>query len=665
MLEFDRHKRALDLEFRLQRSEALHNLERPPAERAETGRALVDLIYQGRDGRRTSHHIFLFPGQPGRFRAGDHALLSFAAADPAGAAVLEGYPVEIDSIAGERIIVFLRRGEAGEELTPGSRWILDERPPSWQPNYQRLSNALALAEYSVRPGSRLRALLQGELPLLSLGDPENPPADLAGVRAQEAFGMAMTRPLAAVQGPPGTGKTYLLARVARALLDQGLRVVLCAFTHRAINNALHALVDAGVPPAQLGKVRGGDERDLPPGITDLNRRAYWQKPPGGFLAAMTVYGAFEPYSRALGISASRTTLPYPERDGRDEQSFWDALDLYNRRVVSGARLPQPETLADVVLLDESSQLTIPMALCALACAPRVVLFGDHAQLPPVNPAAAHYDTHQSIFHLVAERYPETFVRLNETHRMNAELCTYPGEAFYASDLHPSPAARDRTFAAPDEVPAVYAPILAPHPASVLVEVRHEGQAQEAPLEALLAADLALTLLEGGLDPRRDLAILAPHRRQTSAIRTAFERLAATRGVARARLDAWLGDLLVDTVDRMQGQERDVILYSLTASDPGTLDHEGDFLFLPNRFNVAITRARRKLIVLGSPHYFRHVPRALTTAGWQGEDGALSRRRLDAVNVLKRWYLDHRDRRFDLTAHAESLASGTAKNPLRA
>lgn len=650
----DVYKHALDAEYRAQLQSALQLLELPVAERVEASRALRGLLYQGVDGRRAAHHVFHFSGHAGRFRNGDFVFVSPAEPEPRGVAVSAGVAGVIDTLEPSRVIVHVARSATGTPFTPGVAYVVDERPPTWAPNYQRLSLALSLTEFSRAPGDRLAALLEGTLAVSDVDAGCAVPGDLGGDRAAAAFDRALRRNLAAVQGPPGTGKTYLLARVAREYVRRGLRVVLCGFTHRAVNNALGAMLRAGVPAESLGKVAGSDESDLPAGVGLIDKREYWRRPRGGFVAAMTVYGAFDPFTQALNASARRLRYEPPVRDAADEAAFWKELDRYNRDVVQSARLPDSAQLADVIIFDEAGQLTVPMALCGLAIAPRAVLFGDHAQLPPIGVAAGGYP---SIFHLVAERYPEALVRLNTSYRLNRALCAFPARAFYDGDLAAAPANAERTLAPFDSDPA-YAKVFAPEPASVLAVVEHVGAGQVAPLEAALVADMAVCLWrDGGLAPDEGLAILSPHRRQNNAIRQALAAAAARRRVPPAEFERFAAALLVDTVDRMQGQERDVILYSLTASDEATLDSEREFLFMPNRFNVAVTRARKKLIVVGSRRFFHHVPQDLRFASWQGAEGAQTRRMLDEANAFKRWYLEHRGAAVDLTAQALGLLAG--------
>jgi DNA replication ATP-dependent helicase Dna2 len=124
-------------------------------------------------------------------------------------------------------------------------------------------------------------------------------------------------------------------------------------------------------------------------------------------------------------------------------------------------------------------------------------------------------------------------------------------------------------------------------------------------EAALAAELLLELLIHHGLAAADLAAVAPFRAQVMAIREELERRAAARGFAPRG-----GFPLVETVERIQGREREAVVVSLASSDPDWLATQSDFYFLPNRLNVALTRARSKCIVLASPLAFDVRPRAL-------------------------------------------------------
>ncbi len=176
--------------------------------------------------------------------------------------------------------------------------------------------------------------------------------------------------------------------------------------------------------------------------------------------------------------------------------------------------------------------------------------------------------------------------LDTTWRMNDGVCQVVSEAFYGGRLvpHPSVAARRMAFArggALDEV-------LDPERPVVWARVDHLQPGMRSTEEASLCADLVHELVHRHGVPRREIAVLAPFRAQVRAIRSALQR-------------AGLGgedEPVVDTVERLQGQEREVVVVSLAVGDPGTLAARASFFFSTNRLNVALVtcadqgRARR-------------------------------------------------------------------------
>jgi superfamily I DNA and/or RNA helicase len=286
---------------------------------------------------------------------------------------------------------------------------------------------------------------------------------------------------------------------------------------------------------------------------------------------------------------------------------------------------------DWIILDEASQMLMPQALLSLVYGKGQYVFcGDVQQLPPVvlgppprqerartpgasvrsqvAPAAAPA---QSILaHLLTTYGPQARVRLNTTYRLNQELCQLPSQLWYQGDLHPAAANATGRL----QIPLVVSPdlvdaILAPQHPVTLVLADHTTDTQQSRLEVEIVATLATRLLvDYGVAATR-LAVLAPHRAQNSAIAQRLAQLLEQRG-ASVTLP------VIDTVERLQGAERDVVLFSVTSSDPDTLD--SPFLNNPNRFNVAITRARHKLVVVGSRAFFTQVPH--TDPGLQAHYG---------------------------------------------
>jgi DNA replication ATP-dependent helicase Dna2 len=219
----------------------------------------------------------------------------------------------------------------------------------------------------------------------------------------------------------------------------------------------------------------------------------------------------------------------------------------------------------------------------------MVFVGDTRQLGPIvhgeapqgamSPAA-------SILEQLCEVTPDAqLVMLTQSYRLNEALCAGPARQWYGGALRPVYAKRRLELNTDDRHDILNSIVDPAEPLSVVV-VEHRGQTSRAEQEAHVAAQVVARLMERGVKPEQ-IGVLTPHRQQGALIISAL-RVALGQGAALP---------VVDTVERAQGSERDVIVYSMTSSDAGVI--EAGFLLEPRRTNVALTRARSKLIVLGS------------------------------------------------------------------
>ena len=376
----------------------------------------------------------------------------------------------------------------------------------------------------------------------------------------EAYAAAWgTRPFQLVQGPPGTGKTWLLALLLSAWAFRGERVLVTAFTHRAVDNVLQyaaAIVRSaggGVPVVRVGA--RADQRE------ELERLG-------------------------IGLARGPAQLAWPAPAAR--RGLIAGATLFGAARFEGAPF-------DRVAFDEAAQVAVPHALLGLSAGRRFVFFGDDRQLGPVVAGEPDPVLAPSIFaHLRATAPP---VLLDETFRMNDVLADFPSTQFYGGRLRPAEGARDRRLALPSGGNAAFDEVLGPEPPAVLVTLGHEGYQRHCPPEVRAAADLAEDLLRRGL-PAHELAVISPFRVQNREIERELRR----------RLAPGAPLPVVDTVERIQGQEREAVIVSLACSDPDALRRDASFFFSASRLNVTLTRARTKLVVIGSPRMLATYPR---------------------------------------------------------
>ncbi|RUS93125.1 hypothetical protein DSM106972_097190 [Dulcicalothrix desertica PCC 7102] len=370
-----------------------------------------------------------------------------------------------------------------------------------------------------------------------------------------------------IQGPPGTGKTWLLAQIAVSLARLGQRVLITAFTHSAINNALQKIVQ----------------------VTGYNK--------------VIKIGA---YDKTEGLSWNGDNVPNYEKFIRVPK------ELDTEGLIIGSTCYATCTKAlenvnfDTVIFDESGQVTLPVAVVGMMAGKRYIFIGDHKQMPPVI-VGRHGEqwVTRSVFETLFNHAPGTM--LDVTHRMNAEINDFPSQCFYDGKLNPSPIAKQRCLQL-KMAPTQHVDILDPAKPNIFVEVHHQNRGMRSPEEAKLIGAIVHEALVCGIKAS-EIAVVVPYRAQARLIRQQLQKTASEYGIAV------LTSVLVDTVESMQGQERDIIIASLTTSDPIHAAQRAEFYFQLNRLNVAITRSRVKRIVVGSPIIFETEPKQKEHRSW--------------------------------------------------
>jgi DNA replication ATP-dependent helicase Dna2 len=246
------------------------------------------------------------------------------------------------------------------------------------------------------------------------------------------------------------------------------------------------------------------------------------------------------------------------------------------------------------VFDEAGQLPIPHALPGLLLSKRWLFFGDHMQLPPVV-TAQHRDraAAASVFEHLHRRYGSEL--LDTTYRMNDGLCEVVSRTFYGGRIHAAAAAAARRL--PFRPGGQLDEVLDPSLPAVWLRVDHRQPGQRSPEEASAAADVVQDLVRQHGLPPEEIAVISPFRAQGRLIRSALQQ----------RMVPGQERVLVDTVERIQGQEREAVVISLAAGDPDDLGMRAGFLFSEHRLNVAISRARTKVVLVASAEVFRALP----------------------------------------------------------
>ena len=534
---FDRFYHAIEAERRAVHAEYRKLWEQTPTERADDDRALIDLEPLGRreiDGSRWELRARKPREAVSKLREGDVALAS-----------------DGDPVAGHAELC--RITQLGEELVVTADEPVELRRLDVYPSEISVDRMLTALHDTVLKSSADRKDV-----LFGRREPQFRPGEetYIGNNAEQnrAVNLAVTaEDCALIHGPPGTGKTYTIARLIRALVDRGDRVLLAAFTNRAVDNALEALREQGFEDVQRVGTKTGIREDM------LDLRLEQRGEPNERAGAL----------RNAPVVAA-TTASCGSRIMR-EQSF------------------------DVAVVDEASQLTEPTTMAALNRADQFVLVGDHQQLPPVVQAAPDVDAavdvdsavaesddtttdsaatalSTSLFERLIRQYPAASVMLSRQYRMCQRIQAFSSAEFYDGALRPATGA-----VAAQSLSELVDPALLPadlREAVTFIDPGGNRVGNTNPTEADRVADIVDSYLAAGV-AAADIGVIAPFRAQVAEL---------SRRV----------DLTVDTVDRFQGSSKQIIVLSFVAT--GRL--EGPLFEDTRRINVALTRAKKALVLVG-------------------------------------------------------------------
>lgn len=457
---------------------------------------------------------------------------------------------------------------------------------------RRIRSDLERAARATGRAAELRAVLLGETEARwgrAVG-PASAFEDLDPTQAEAARHASSAKDVALVHGPPGTGKTRTLAAIIRAAVASGERVLALAPSHTAVDNLVLRLEGLDV-------VRLGHPARVLPGLERHTLSARLEAHEGVRLArkylqqARQKFRLADRFTRAKPQPGEKAALRREAKELRADARRLErqaAVDLMDRAEVVLATLGfDPMDLGDrrfdLVVIDEAGQATEASAWRGVVRAERLVLGGDHLQLPPTvissEALAAGYGV--SLFERLMALDPELGRRLSRQYRMHALIMGFSSEALYDGALEADASVAGHhlgEIAGYDPLEGAPFTFVDTSGASFDEETGTDGYGRSNPREADVLVAEVERWLEAGLEPEA-IGVITPYSAQAKL------------------LDERLGGLgvEVDTVDGFQGREKEGILVSLVRSNP-----EGQIGFLSEhrRLNVALTRARRGLWVIG-------------------------------------------------------------------
>ena len=421
------------------------------------------------------------------------------------------------------------------------------------------------------------------------------PSDL-NESQREAAKMGIGRRLTLIQGPPGTGKTHTAVRILEnwAIQDTGT-VLAVADSNVAVDNLLEGLLERGIRTVRLGqpvKVRENLREatmDARMESHELNRDLIEEIERNEKLSRRIkgMRGGKEKGLAHRDLSRGWKEVRRLERQIRD-----DILDraqvLCCTCIGSGHDLLDGRRFSRV-LIDEATQATEPASLVPLVKGSRqIVLVGDHRQLPPtvISRRAEKGGLDRSLFERLVEMGIAPHM-LTTQYRMHPSISDFPNKRFYEGKLEDGVNKSDREAPAgmlwPDwDAPLAFLPVEGEELLSP------DGASKENLVEASWVVKILMGLIEEGGLEFSDIGIVTPYAGQVRAIRDMIPET--------------MQDVEVRTVDGYQGREKDVIIFSSVRSNS---DGNVGFLSDGRRLNVALTRSKRGLIVVGDPETLKH------------------------------------------------------------
>jgi DNA replication ATP-dependent helicase Dna2 len=458
------------------------------------------------------------------------------------------------------------------------------------------NNLLRIMEKDLWRARELRQLIVENKP------PEFQPSStaytLSGPASQQSLNIDQQRAIekvmcakdyALVLGMPGTGKTTTIAHIIRALVSQGKSVLLASYTHTAVDNILLKIKHDNIPILRIGAVN-------------------------------KVHPEVQSFANISGV---------PKRTMEELDASWLGSKVVATTCLGVNHGIFNARTFDYCIVDEASQITLPVCLGPIRMAKTFILVGDHYQLPPLvqNKQALEGGLDVSLFKLLSDAQPDSVVNLEHQYRMAEDIMLLSKELVYSGRIKcGNEAIANRTLSIPNLEGGLEAhhhtasslrdsgnttssictatarcwlrQALTPSARCLFLNtdsISPDGAARETAagaritnaLESILTAQLVTTLIQAGIAPS-SVGVITFYRSQLALLKADVKSLAGTTAAS---------EIEMHTADKYQGRDKEIVILSCVRSNNN--HHVGDLLKDWRRVNVAVTRARSKMLILGS------------------------------------------------------------------
>ena len=411
---------------------------------------------------------------------------------------------------------------------------------------------------------------------------------------EEAVNKVMhAKDVAIVHGPPGTGKTTTLVEAIYETLHRENQVLVCAQSNMAVDWISEKLVDRGVPVLRIGNPTRVNDKML--SFTYERRFESHPDYPQLWSIRKAIRDLYSQNRKGANRESIRQKINSlkdraTELEIRINEALFSEARVIACTLVSSANRILTGMKFGTLFIDEAAQALEAACWIAIHKADRVILAGDHCQLPPTIKCieAMRGGLDETLMQKIVCNKPETVSLLKTQYRMNDEIMRFSSEWFYHGELNSAPEVKYRSILDFD-TPIVW---INTENMDCNEEFVGESFGRINKAEAMLCIEELKKYInkigkERLLDERIDFGVISPYKAQVQYLRQLVKK--------DAFFKPFRSLMTINTVDGFQGQERDVILISLVrANEDGQIGFLNDL----RRMNVAITRARMKLIILG-------------------------------------------------------------------